>query len=80
MSKKYEKLNLPKIFWPKRIPGIGHLRGLLYMIDDKNLIDEEKGLDENGLYEHEFDCYDGNTYRIKGSKPILVREHFVRAE
>ena len=75
MSKKYEK-----VFRKKPIPGIGHPTGILLLIDEKNLIDEEEGLDEKGLYEYEFSCYDGNAYRIKGSKPILVRKHFVRAE
>jgi len=75
MSKKYEK-----VFREKRIPGLGHIRGYLFLIDEKNLIDEEKGLDEKVLYEYEFHCCDGNTYSIKGRKPVLVREPFVRAE
>ena len=77
MSKKDEK-----VFKEKPIPEIGHPTGILCLIDEKNLIDVEKGLDEKGLYEYEFSCNDGNAYRIKGSKPILVRVrgHFVRAD
>ena len=51
MSKKYEK-----VFKEKPIPGIGHPTGILLLIDEKNLIDDEKGLDEKGLYKYEFSC------------------------